>query len=106
MTPYSCRRVINSLASNVYEEAEDRSAAFDIAKEIISKGRKKVQTQTEESAPRAQFFSLSSLGSNSDEDANNVAMRLKDSSINFRGNAGSVSKNMSTTTVRSRGTMT
>lgn len=88
MTPHSSGLVINRLASNIYEEAEDHITAFDVAKELISNGRKKVQMQTEESAPRAQSSPFSSPGSNSEKVAHNVAMRFKDSAMNFRGNVG------------------
>ena len=85
-TPHSSQRVINTLAVNVYEEAEDRSAAFDMAKEILSRGRKRVQAPPEEPPQRAQSSSHSSHSIN--KVAHNVAIRFNEFAMKFHGNFG------------------
>ena len=70
----------------MYEEAEDRSAAFDMVKDIISRGCKRVQAPPEEPPQRAQTSSHSSPSI--DKVAHNVAMRFKDFAIEFHGNVG------------------
>ena len=86
MSPHISRRVINTLAVNVYEEAEDRSAAFEMAKDIISRGRKRAQVPPEEPPQRGQSSSHSSPSI--DKVAHNVAMRFKDFAMKFHGNVG------------------
>ena len=88
MTSHSSRRVINTLAASRYEESEDRSAAFYITKDIISRARKKPPLQMEERIQMPQSSSYAAPTPSMDKIAQNVAMRFKDSGMKFHGNEG------------------
>lgn len=87
----SSRRTILTLAHSLYEDAEDREAAVNIANSIVAEGRRP-RSQTDESAlpsgrppddTASQFRSLLT-----ERVAHNVAMRLKDNQKKFNGDLG------------------
>ena len=86
MTRHNSHRDIMTITINLYEEAEDRTAAVDIAKDVISEGRKK-PSRTDENC-RATVETSTGGGHSIDRLANNVAMRFEDTSLKFHVNIG------------------
>lgn len=92
LSQHSSRRVILTLAHSLYEDAEDREAAIEMANNIVSEGRRpRTQTQGDSSyspgrPPDNSDQSARSLST--DRVAHNVAMRLKDKEKKFNGDLG------------------
>ena len=92
---HSSRRIMMTLAHNLYEEGEDREAAIEIVTDIIAQGRRNRMASTR----REDSVSLSHLSASPEEAssspqaqanraAHNVAMRLKDNEKKFSGELG------------------
>ena len=94
MQQHSSRRIMMTLAHNVYEEQEDWQAAIGIVSEIMTAGRRMRPdlSQTENSrrsdsqAPASP--SSTSAASAPDRVAHNVSMRLRDGDKTFSGALG------------------
>ena len=93
MQQHSSRRIMMTLAHNIYIEQEDKDAAVAIVTEIIAAGRRmrsdlsRLSEQRTPSTPRnntSQAFSSSAM----DKIAHNVAMRLKERDRKFSGGLG------------------
>lgn len=91
LAQHSSRRIMLTLANGLYHEAEDRTAAMEMANEIIASGRRNRQgshaPQNEQSTSTQQATRQGDSWSD-DRVAHNVAMRLKDSDKKFTGNLG------------------
>lgn len=78
------RRVLLSHANGLYSEAEDRKAAIQLSKAVVSSGRRMRQELSDtEALPTTKPSSTQSQGSvenvSEEQIAHNVAMRSKDS---------------------------
>lgn len=91
---HSSRRVMMTLATSLYDEAEDREAAITIATEIIADGRRsRRNTDTQHSnhntgSNGTQRTTLSGSSGNTEQVAHRIAMRFKDDSAKFSGSIG------------------
>ena len=90
---HSSRRIMMTLATNLYDEGEDREAATSIVNDVIALGRRNNRSATR----REGNVTLSNLtssaheassSSSSDRIAHNVAMRLKENDKKFSGELG------------------
>lgn len=90
MTQHSSRRIMMTLAHNLYEEQVDKQAAVDIVQLFIASGRRnRDQSSETQIAPAPVSPSSQSPGASSiDKIAHNVAMRLKDKDRKFSGAIG------------------
>lgn len=89
LQPYSSRRVIMTLDHGIYDDADNRDAATQMARLIVSSGRK-VRTDLQETAP--MIIEITESGSESGKKggrlAHDIAMRLKDADKKFSGDLG------------------
>lgn len=90
---HSSRRILMTLATNVYDEGEDREAALDIVRDIISQGRRNrlAATRHQDVGSISNITASNQEGTSSissDRVAHNVAMRLKDKEKKFSGELG------------------
>lgn len=89
LTMHSSRRIMMTLATNIYAEAEDRSAAVDLVKAVEAEGRRRPQPDGSRAAGGiAAADSSLSAGKESDRCAHNVAMRFRDAASKFSGGLG------------------
>lgn len=91
LQPHSSRRIILTLAHGLYHEAEDRSAAIEIANAIIASGRRMRQNVPSDiETESVQPSTATGVGEFVAEErvAHNVAMRLKDADKKFSGDLG------------------
>lgn len=85
---YSSRRIVLRLAHGLYAEAEDRTAAIELANHIIAAGRRVRPDPSEAGASVTTIDALSTSGHEGffeERTAHNVAMRLKDNEKKFSG---------------------
>ena len=91
MNQHSSRRVIMTLATNLYEEQEDTLAATEIVQEVIVAERRRNTATTTTNAPTPAVASTSHASPSdlsTERVAHNVAMRLKDSEKKFSVDLG------------------
>lgn len=83
---HTSRRIMLTLASQLYEEREDTQAAMEIANLLVAAGRRTRRTDTETNPPSKSTpanIPFTSVPHN--KAAHNVAMRLKDRENKFSG---------------------
>ena len=92
MQQNSSRRIMMTLAHNVYEEQEERHAAIEIVSEIVSARRRMradlFQTENSRRASSQTPVVTTSAASAPDRVAHNVAMCLRDKDKTFSGALG------------------
>lgn len=92
MRQHSSRRIMMTLANNIYEEQEDRQAAVDIVSEIVAAGRRMRAdlSQTDSNRRESPQATTTQVHTSSAPDrvAHNVAMRLKERDKKFSGPLG------------------
>ena len=91
---HSSRRVMMTLATFLYDEAEEREAATQIAGDIIASGRR-IRRVTDENVTsqngannNSRATSHSASTGNDEQVAHRIAMRFKDESCKFSGDIG------------------
>ena len=91
MNQHSSRRVMMTLATNLYEEQEDTLAATEIVQEVIAAGRRRNTASTNTNVPTPTVTSTSHASPSdlsTERVAHNVTMRLKDNEKKFSGDLG------------------
>lgn len=91
MQQHSSRRIMMTIATQLYTESEDREAAIELVKNIIAAGRRTTTTTGSSSStppPVSQGYAEDSNMSGMDRTAHNIALRFKESSSKFSGNLG------------------
>lgn len=90
LTQHSSRRILMTLSTNLYEEEEDKNAAVEIVRKVISSGRRAPIQANERALAANSPDSLipQSLSSSSEKVAHNVAKRFRDKDKNFSGELG------------------
>ena len=89
LTQHSSRRIMMTLATNLYEDDDDQSAAVEIVRSIIASGRR---NQAPAQLTPTQSTTQQSIGAtpstSAEKVAHNMAMRLKDRDKKFSGDVG------------------
>lgn len=89
MVQHSSRRVLMTLATNLYDEAEDREAAEEIVKELIARMRSRRDGSSSQETPSLQTSSSATPSRELDSNtAHKVAMRFKEDKKKFSGAIG------------------
>ena len=85
LTQHSSRRIPLTLATSLYDEAEDRDIAETFARELVASGKKKRTNEPEAVAPSSNVVHTTSVDASI---AHKIAMRFRDERQKFSGAVG------------------
>ena len=90
LTQHSSRRVLLTLATSLYDEAEDREVAEELARKVMAENRRGPDTTGVQQTPHPLSASSSTIrpSDGGSTIAHKIAMRFKDEKWKFSGSIG------------------